>query len=133
MRRYATLAITMAIVFTLTPIRAEAEIVVIKEERPSRHYLRITPADSKMYAKQQLEILNLDKSQYECLLQLWERESNWNHLADNPTSSAFGIAQKLKEKSTNPKTQIDNGLEYIMKRYTSPCKAWEFWQVKRWY
>lgn len=133
MRRYATLAITMAIVFTLNPIRAEAEIVVIKEERPSRHYLRITPADSKMYARQQLEILNFDKSQYECLLQLWERESNWNHLADNPTSSAFGIAQKLKEKSTNPKTQIDNGLEYIMKRYTSPCKAWEFWKVKRWY
>ena len=132
MRRYATLAVMMAIVFALTPIRAEAEIV-IDEERPSRSYLRTTPEQSKLYAQQQIEILGLDNSQYECLLQLWQRESNWNHLADNPKSSAFGIAQKLKETSRNPRTQIDNGLEYIMKRYTSPCKAWEFWKVKRWY
>lgn len=133
MRKYATLAILMAVATTwTTPSQAE-EKVHYKEARPDRSYVRHNAITSKEYARQQINELGLDNSQYECLLVLWERESNWNHLADNPKSSAFGIAQKLKETSTNPKTQIDNGLEYIMKRYSSPCDAWEFWQKKRWY
>ena len=33
----------------------------------------------------------------------------------------------------NPQTQIKWGLNYIEKRYGSPCEAWEFWSVNRWY
>src|SRR5690606_11201326 len=31
--------------------------------------------------------------QFKCLDKLWERESNWNHTATNPTSGAYGIPQ----------------------------------------
>lgn len=67
------------------------------------------------------------RSEYSCLLRLWGKESAWNHRADNPVSSAFGIAQLLGEKSKSPHVQIDNGLKYIVHRYKTPCKAWQFW------
>ena len=64
--------------------------------------------------------------QYLCLEQLWYLESKWNPLADNKRSSAFGIPQLLKLKTTDPYKQIDAGLIYISKRYSNPCKALAF-------
>ena len=64
--------------------------------------------------------------QYLCLEQLWYLESKWNPLADNKRSSAFGIPQLLKLKTTDPYKQIDAGLIYIAKRYGTPCKALSF-------
>ena len=55
----------------------------------------------------------LDDKQYRCLVTLWRKESNWNPLANNPKSSAFGIPQLLKMTETNPFKQIDLGLKYI--------------------
>jgi hypothetical protein len=34
---------------------------------------------------------------------------------------------------TNPVTQIRWGLDYIKKRYGSPCQAWTFWQAHHYY
>lgn len=63
----------------------------------------------------------------ECLIKLWTRESRFDHLASNQQgSSAFGIAQVLGEKSRDPRIQILRGLKYIGKRYSSPCKAYNF-------
>jgi hypothetical protein len=61
--------------------------------------------------------------QYLCLEQLWTRESQWNPKAKNPKSSAYGIPQLLKLKTTDPYKQIDAGLKYIAHRYGTPCKA----------
>jgi hypothetical protein len=72
-------------------------------------------------------------AEYKCLSILWGKESAWNHLSDNPHSSAFGIAQMLREKSKDPYQQIRNGLRYIEHRYSSPCNAWKFWQRNYWY
>ena len=71
--------------------------------------------------------------QMKCLRALWGKESAWNPKADNPHSTAFGIAQMLGETSTDPLVQIRNGLRYIQHRYETPCNAWEFWLVNRWY
>lgn len=79
---------------------------------------------------------------WQALYNLWARESGWNHLADNPTSSAFGIAQALPGSKmashgadwrTNPVTQIAWGLDYIDSRWGSPAAAWAFWQSHNWY
>jgi hypothetical protein len=58
-----------------------------------------------------------------CLHDLWTRESRFDHYAQNPTSSAFGIAQLLGERSRKPSLQILRGLRYIDERYGTPCKA----------
>lgn len=68
-----------------------------------------------------------------CLVKLWEKESHWNHKANNPTSSAYGIAQLLGETSKDPARQIRQGLKYLKHRYDSICSAWEFSERKGWY
>jgi len=64
--------------------------------------------------------------EWTCLLKLWTRESRFDHYAQNPASSAFGIAQLLGERSRKPELQILRGLRYIDKRYGEPCKAYRF-------
>ena len=56
--------------------------------------------------------LGYDKNQIDCLVTLWTRESRFDHLArprdasGKPISSAFGIAQLLRERSGEPELQI---------------------------
>jgi hypothetical protein len=83
----------------------------------------------KLYAHS----LVVDAKEYRCLELLWNKESNWNHKAKNKKSSAFGIPQLLKLKTTDPYKQINLGLKYIKARYTTPCNAWAFFKSKGYY
>ena len=74
--------------------------------------------------------------EWQCLDNLWEKESNWRHLVANPSSGAYGIPQALPAEKmatvasdwmTNPATQIEWGLTYIEGRYGTPCYAWGVW------
>jgi hypothetical protein len=89
--------------------------------------------DPKAYAKLLLDEQNLPETEYKCLIQLWTKESHWNYKADNPNSTAYGIAQMLNEDSKHPAEQISNGLRYIKHRYDTPCEAWKFWRSHYWY
>lgn len=94
----------------------------------TKRIVRFSPSRSRAYAK-----TLVNKRQFKCLNNIWTRESHWNHKADNPTSSAYGIPQILKMKEQNPYKQIDRGMKYIEHRYGTPCNAWEFWQRNNWY
>ena len=81
-------------------------------------------------------------AQFQCYDNIIMRESLWNPLADNPTSSAYGIPQALPGKrmaefgadwKTNPATQIKWGLNYIKQRYGTPCSGWAFKRAHGWY
>lgn len=76
--------------------------------------------------------------QWVCLNTLWMHESGWNHRAQNPTSSAYGVSQFLDgtwgrygRKTSNPSKQITYGLAYIHDRYGTPCSAWTFWWAQK--
>ncbi len=80
--------------------------------------------------------------QYQCLVNLWKRESGWRHKAHNSSSGAHGIPQALPGSKmasagpnwrSNPRTQIKWGLKYINGRYGSPCGAWSHWLNRHWY
>jgi hypothetical protein len=80
--------------------------------------------------------------QMPCLDKMWTHESNWRTTAENPSSKSYGIPQALpaskmavfgSDYRSNPATQIKWGLDYITKRYTTPCGAWTFWQAHSWY
>lgn len=102
-----------------------------------------TKADYKAYAYDL--VLNKylwSESDYQALVNLWERESNWNANAHNKSSGAHGIPQSLPASKmssegsdyyTNGYTQIRWGLKYIKERYGSPSKAWKHFQNKNWY
>ena len=80
-------------------------------------------------------------SEFTCLENLWGKESGWNPNAQNPSSTAYGIAQFLDStwagtgiaKTSDGYRQIDAGLIYIENRFGSPCGAWAHSQSKGWY
>jgi hypothetical protein len=81
-------------------------------------------------------------SEFDCLVNLWTRESHWNVNSHNSSSGAHGIPQALPGKKmasagadweTNPRTQIIWGLGYIQNRYGTPCGAWAHSEETNWY
>jgi uncharacterized protein YraI len=103
---------------------------------------RPAPGSIKAIAFDMVAARGWEPSEYTCLDQLWTRESNWNPLARNPSSGAYGIPQALPASKmavagadylTNPVTQMTWGLDYITARYGSPCGAWAHFQQVNWY
>jgi hypothetical protein len=93
-------------------------------------------ADSKAYARD--VVLSWADNQYQCLHELWARESNWKSDAYNDVKvmgkNAGGIPQILGLDPDVPAPlQIDRGFAYIIHRYGTPCMAWKFHQRKGWY
>jgi hypothetical protein len=77
-------------------------------------------------------------AEYKCLGLLWGKESAWNPRAFNPVKvngkNAGGIPQILGlDPKLHHTKQIDLGIKYIKHRYSTPCRAWAFWQIRKWY
>ena len=74
-------------------------------------------------------------------IELTRRESNFCHVAQNPTSTAYGIGQFLDAtwkaygytKTSNPDIQIQAKYDYIIKRYGSMGSALQFHNKNNWY
>jgi hypothetical protein len=96
--------------------------------------------ENKALAVSYARALGYDKGEVKCLLTLWTRESRFDHLArprdssGKPRSSAFGIAQLLRERSGQPELQILHGLRYLSHRYGgSACRAKNHSDRRGWY
>ena len=107
------------------PVREAANNTAAQNREIARTLIR------KEYAKWD------NATQLQCLDELWHAESRWNHRARNSRTGACGIPQsypcnKMAEHGKaygvdyrrNPWPQIAWGLEYIDRRYGSPCAAW---------
>ena len=105
--------------------------------------VRSSVSELQAYAKDLcLNTYGWSESDFDCLVKLWNRESNWNPNAHNSSSGAHGIPQSLPASKmasegsdyyTNGKTQIRWGLKYIKNRYGTPTKAWSHSQSTGWY
>jgi hypothetical protein len=102
----------------------------------------VDPGTNRALGYQLMLAFGFAPEQWAYLDALWQRESGWNQLADNPTSSAYGIPQSLPGSKmavvgddwrTNPETQIRWGLAYIAARYGKPEGAWAHSQRLGWY
>jgi hypothetical protein len=98
--------------------------------------------DYQTYAQAQLAHYGWDDTQWAALDELWGHdESGWNPTAQNPKSTAYGIAQFLDgtwqgvgyRKTSDPYVQIEAGLAYIRQRYGSPAAALAFHRKHGWY
>jgi resuscitation-promoting factor RpfB len=90
--------------------------------------------ENKALAISYARALGYNQDQIRCLVTLWTRESRFDHLADNPRSTAYGIAQLLRERSGQPELQILHGLRYIDYRYgKSACRALQHSNRRGWY
>ena len=91
--------------------------------------------ENRRIIKQYSKALGYTHKQTACLLTLWTRESRLDHLAKNRQgSSAYGIAQLLREKSREPELQILHGIRYIGHRYRGDaCLALRHSDRRGWY
>ena len=72
--------------------------------------------------------------EWACLESLWTAESRFDNYAKNQRgSSAYGIAQLLRETDSRPEYQILRGLKYISARYETPCKSYKFFLKNNYY
>ena len=99
-------------------------------------------AEYQAYAREKCKAYGWSDSDFECLVNLWNRESGWRVTAGNKSSGAYGIPQALpaskmasagSDYMTNYQTQINWGLKYISSRYGSPTNAWAHSQRTGWY
>lgn len=118
---------------------------------PSDNTAKGNQALARKILKEEFSKFDNDK-EFTCLVNMWHKESGWNHKAANPVSSARGIPQammywhfgknnwnnpsnaKAQKYLNDPATQIRWGLNYIISDpvngYGSPCEAWTAWQTK---
>lgn len=72
----------------------------------------------------------------EAVLWIVDKESSFNPRARNG-SGACGLFQRLPcpwgQSLENVEEQIENGLDYIKRRYQTPIEAKAFWLAHRWY
>ncbi|WP_257422694.1 lytic transglycosylase domain-containing protein [Nocardioides carbamazepini] len=102
----------------------------------------IDPGSNRALGYREMVEFGFPADQWPYLDALWQRESGWNHLAENRSSGAYGIPQSLpatkmavvgSDWRTNPETQIRWGLAYIAARYGNAQKAWEHSERTGWY
>ena len=94
---------------------------------PEITYLQVNPYEIKTYARLRVSAY-FGANQWVYMDDLITRESNWNHLAQNKTSSAFGLCQFLQATWKNGKTfdpyrQIEECIVYVKDKYGNPQKA----------
>lgn len=96
----------------------------ISHARPAKD-----PMNYKLYAHNQLK----DWDQFICLVELYERESNWSPSARN--GSHYGIPQGRSTylAKVGYKKQIRWGLRYIEHRHQTPCLALQHFKAKGWH
>ena len=134
-------ALTMS--YTLFPSQSQAmqavdELMDNNESHKNvQKEIRWTKSLSKYYAKALMSAQYEQwdtKSEFRALAKLWGKESAWDHTADNPKSTAYGIPQLLGLKPNTPAPeQIARGLAYIKHRYGKPSVAWAHWRKHGWY
>jgi hypothetical protein len=122
---------------------------------PQNTQVSFQPAGDKSqlgaYAQSLFQQFGFKPEDYPALVWLWNKESGdpsagsnvvtWDPLAQNPNSTAFGIAQFLNgtwqgtgiAKTANPQQQIMAGLTYIKGRYGNPRNALNFHMRNNWY
>ncbi len=122
--------------------RAERIALSLPSASPGTLPTDVDPSSNRGLGYQLVLEFGFDAEQWPYLDALWQRESGWNHLAENPSSGAYGIPQSLpaskmavvgEDWRTNPETQITWGLAYITARYGDPQGAWAHSERFGWY
>jgi len=109
------------------------------EEQKSQ-YLQVNYNEIQTYARLKV-FTHFGTDQWIYFNDLVVRESNWDYLAQNPTSSAFGLGQFLDStwysvgygKTSDPYIQIDAMVDYIEIMYGTPQQAISHHNRVNWY
>ena len=130
----------------LVAVLAVGFVIIAPAEANSPKFVQ-SNAWAKKHAQQQLKYYGWKSpAQWSCLKTLWHHESGWRLEAQNKTAVlvrkngkwvkvyAGGIPQILgMSPKTSAPEQIHRGLVYIKVRYSTPCRALNWWERHYWY
>ena len=138
--RLGLLAVIVGLLWVFIPERTTHLPLEIPQMRERTKATMEEKRENKALAISYLNALGYNDSQINCAVTLWTRESRFDHLArprdasGKPRSSAFGIAQLLRERSGEPELQILHGIRYLNHRYGgSACRALGHSDRRGWY
>ena len=107
---------------------------------PSLGLGAVSSAANRAIVQSQAATRGWTGKQWAALDWLVRKESSYNNLAQNPTSSAYGLFQFLDgtwsgygQKTSDPNLQAKYGLKYIAERYGNPMNARAFHLSHNWY
>jgi hypothetical protein len=83
----------------------------------------------KLYAHSRILVY----AEFQCFHKIIYKESRWSHTARNGSHYGLGQMRSTWYRDLDPYRQINATLNYINKRYQTPCKAWAFHQKRNWY
>jgi hypothetical protein len=131
----STLVLSLATLIGI-PLKSYIHMVNNNPECIDIGPVKWTPHMAKRYARgyMLMHYPEWNRSEWKALVKLWTAESNWRHQADNPKSTAYGIAQVLDTPPGTPAPQqVARGLAYIKHRYDKPSAAWSFHRKHNYY
>jgi hypothetical protein len=139
MKRNIIAVLILVTIILFAPFRNDVQLNVdVKVKHPVKTQTKATMEQKKankiLAMKYAQAGYGWDLRQRKCIHKLFTKESRFDHLAKNQQgSSAYGIAQMLKEKSNDPAIQILKAYRYIIHRYDTPCRAWSHHLSRNWY
>jgi len=139
MKRYAVVVSILVVAILFAPFGNDVNVNVdVELKHPTKARTKATMEekyDNKVMAMKFAKAgYDWDLRQRQCIYKLFTAESRFDHLAKNQQgSSAYGIAQMLKETSSDPAIQILKAYKYIKHRYDTPCRAWQHHVTRNWY
>lgn len=80
-------------------------------------------------------VLRIGELQTSCLFSIALNESHVNYKAVNRSSGALGAWQIINPlvAKLDPVEQTEWAIRYAYHRYGSPCNAWDYWKVNKWW
>lgn len=118
------------------------KVVKKKVTKKTKYNYRYNVGEIQSYAHSLVLEYGWSEEDYQALVLLWNRESSWNPYAIN--GNACGIPQSKpcskmakygRDYRTNWKVQVNWGLDYIKKVYTTPSEAYRKFLARKphWY
>ena len=83
----------------------------------------------KLYAHSRILVY----AEFQCFHKIIQKESRWSYKARNGSHYGLGQMRSTWYRDLDPYRQINATVNYITKRYQTPCKAWAFHQKRNWY
>lgn len=98
-------------------------------------------ADNQVLAMDMAKQKGWTEGEWQCLSNLWNTISHWDHTVINPETGDNGISGFNPARHGtmpdgfrgNPSVQISWGLDHIADTYGAPCAAWAYWEGTRTY
>jgi hypothetical protein len=124
--RLIAMTVTTVMLLLISPARADSPLMTLEH--------RITTLDKEEALELALTTVTTDEKEAACAKKIAYKESRYNIDSYNKSSGARGVWQLLWAKPDwSILKQTSEAHKYVLHRYGTWCKAFEFHQERNWY